>query len=680
MKQLKSFALMTGIALTGITALTACSSSDLDEERVVYDDHGQAGVKSEFVISIPRKVVSVTRMSDYVTQSSGSASQFRGIDNLRLIPFASEPAAGSTKLADIIKLTPVANLDQAGSDNYKVYSEQFVPIGTSNFLFYGRAIANTEEEEVSSMDDKFKYGILNVSGLTDDTFTTPSNITFSLEQINISEAAQAGNATGQNIVQLLTDLAQTGADDATAPNHKWSTTNNLILGTLYKKFTGVTTSSSHTLSIILSKVYNACMQIPSTADAYKLATAIKSNVMKACLTVPQIDQPAELKDDYKDYPGRDLGLPDGAVRVRWNGSAFEDVSAHYGKGYELKITDYCYPAALWYYTSSPLKAADSEKSPQYSSASSWSDVIGNVYRGASDVVQAGTQSVALCNAAEYGVGRLETRIKMEEGTYYDANGVEVDVTKGFTMKGLLLGGQSSVGYDFTQKGSENRAIYDREIDNQIIAQPGKTTPANQTLALETEKGKTIYAVLELKNNGGDFMGADGVIPADGTFYLAVMLNPKADTEHYKENVLDKLIQQDYVTQLTITIKNGSQVVDRNGDGVPDKYVKDENGMPQGVDENGDGTVDPYDINGDGVDDTFIKEPEQGGPGWDINGDGKVDIPLLPDDDGNYPDSPSIPEGLGCATNGIPDITSPGVELGTSVDLEWKPGLVLTPEI
>jgi len=49
-------------------------------------------------------------------------------------------------------------------------------------------------------------------------------------------------------------------------------------------------------------------------------------------------------------------------------------------------------------------------------------------------------------------------------------------------------------------------------------------------------------------------------------------------------------------------------------------------------------------------------------------------------DGNYPDSPSIPEGLGNATNGIPDMTSPGVELGTSVNLEWKKGLVLNPNI
>ena len=175
------------------------------------------------------------------------------------------------------------------------------------------------------------------------------------------------------------------------------------------------------------------------------------------------------------------------------------------------------------------------------------------------------------------------------------------------------------------------------------------------------------------------MGADGIIPADGTFYLAVRLDPTV-AEGYSSGDIDKLIQQDYVTQLTITIKNGSKFVDRNGDGEPDKYVKDEDGKPIGVDSNGDGQVDSYDINGDGTPDNFITDPEQGGPGWDTNDDGKVDIPLVPDSDGNYPDSPSIPEGLGNATNGIPDMTSPGVELGTSVNLEWKKGLVLNPNI
>ena len=104
-------------------------------------------------------------------------------------------------------------------------------------------------------------------------------------------------------------------------------------------------------------------------------------------------------------------------------------------------------------------------------------------------------------------------------------------------------------------------------------------------------------------------------------------------------------------------------------------------MPIGV-NTGDGeTKTEYDINGDGTPDKFITDPDKGGPGWDTDGDGVVDIPVVRDPStGEYPDNVLVPEGLGNATNGIPNLITPGIELGTSVDLEWKQGLELTPSI
>ena len=215
-------------------------------------------------------------------------------------------------------------------------------------------------------------------------------------------------------------------------------------------------------------------------------------------------------------------------------------------------------------------------------------------------------------------------------------------------------------------------IYDRAVPAGIVARSNSTTSANQTLALETKPEQVVNAALELVNNGADFMGADGIIPAGGTFYLAVRLDP-SEAKNYKDNeLLDKIVIKDHVTKLTITIKNGKPHVE---------YVKDDDGVPIGVDTDGDGTPDdgPVDVNGDGTPDTFI-DPDNGGPGWDTDGDGVVDIPVTPDDNGDYPDSPDNPEGLGDATNGIPDLSSPSIELGTSVDLEWQEGLILTPTI
>lgn len=687
MKKIKTIASMMAIAITGTGTFTACSSSDdvATEQQVVYDDNGKAGVKSEFVVSIPRTVVGTTRQSNEVTQNEGNVDQFRGIDNIRLIPFSEEPGRTSAKLSDILRLSAINALSSPGQVNYKVYSDQFVPVGTKYFLFYGKAVDNATETAIETMADKFKFGSLAVKGLTNEEFRTPADILFSPVQINTSEAAQAGDATGQQIVKFLSELANLSISGESTANSKWKTTDNVILATLYKNFIGLTTSSSNTLAVILSKLYFSMDAIKSTDAAHPLAEAIRAKIESACQSSPLNGEPVELKSEYTGYPGN-IGLPDGAARVRWNAASniFNDVSANYTKNFKLKITDYVYPASLWYFTSTPLKAATEKKSDLYDDAGNWEGVINGIYSGAYDEVEAGTRSIALRNAAEYGVGRIETKIKMgEEGSvvFYDGKGKEVNVAAGFTLKGVLFGGQNSVGYNFASKGDENMAIYDREMAGNIIAKPNYTTSANQTLALETKSNQVVHAALELVNNCEDFMGFDGIIPKGGTFYLAVQLDPQT-AANYVSGTLDKIVMQDHVTKLTVTIKNGGTTVDRDGNGIPDVYVKDpDTGEPTGVDTDGDGEPDPYDIDGDGNDDTFITDPDHGGPGWDIDGDGEVDLPVTPDPEtGKYPDAPNNPEGLGGATNGVPDLTSPGIELGTSVNLEWQEGLILEPKI
>ena len=688
MKKIQAMACMTAIALTGTLGFSACSSDTVEEAsaNVVFDENGTAGVKPEFVISIPRTVVGSTRMSNAVTQNQGTVSQFRGLDNIRLIAFAGEPTSSSTKLSDIIRLSAISSLSSPGAINYKVYADQFVPVGTKNFLFYAKAVDNEAEAAISSMNDKFKYGTLTATGLNNDEFTTPNGITFSLEPINTSADRQAGDATGQNIVALMNSLANTTVSGVATPHNAWKTTTQPVLAGLYRQFIGISVASSNSLATNLSKLFNSLKHVTSDDPAYPLAQALRTKVLDACTSTPASGAPALLTSSYRGYP-QNIGLPEGAVSVRWNASgaqanSFVDITANYGQGFnKVKITDYVYPAALWYYVSTPLKASTQIESADYASAGNWDGVINSVYADAADEVQDNTKSVALQKAAEYAVGRIETRIKMNDGTYYDGAGETIAIGDGFTLKGMLIGGQCSAAYDFTALGNENQTIYDRNMaSTTIIAKANSTTAtANQTLALQTKKDQPVKVALELVNNAQDFMGADGLIAKGATFYLTATLDPKT-AANYVDGTLDKIVMKDYVTKVTVTIKNGSTEADRNNDGTPDVYVKDEDGNPIGVDEDGDGQPDPYDIDGDGNPDPFITDPDHGGPGWDTDGDGEVDIPVLPDDEGNYPDAPTVPEGLGNATNGTPDLTSPGIELGTSVNLEWQEGLILNPEI
>ena len=604
MKKHQSLAWMLGIALTGTIGMASCSSANEVSSDVVIDENGQAHVKPEFVISIPRSVIASTRMSDGVTQSAGTIQQFRGLDNIHLIPFANTPTSTSTKIADIMRLSHIQQLGGEGSTNYKVYADQPVPVGTRNFLLYAKAIDLSPEAALSDMSDKFKYGVLNVSNLSNDDYTTPGNTRFSLEPINTTVEKQVDDAVGKNIVEFLNDLANISVEDVAAPNDKWSTTEDVTLAPLYANFIQNSVGSSNSFALMLSHLYFSLAHVQSSSPAHPLAEAIKTKIQGVCASEPINGSPLSLTSSYAGYP-TNIGLPDGAARLVWNVSGeqantFTDITANYGSGNLIDITKYTYPAALWYYISSPIKASNDKKSEEYETAEDWNGVIDNVYANAGDEVKESTKSVALILPVQYGVGRIETTIKMGEGTYYDADGEEIIIGSGYTLKGFLVGGQNSAGFDFTPKGNEGYTIYDREVISNIVATPNTITgTANQTLALETRANQKVYVALELINGGEEFQGADGVIPAGGTFYMTAELDPTT-ASNYVEGTLDKIVLQDHVTKLTITIKNG----------------------------NADGT---------------------GG-------------------------------GLGEATNGVPDLTSPGIEVGTSVDLIWQQGLDLNPSI
>ena len=691
MKRNRYLVVMSIAGLSLSAMFTGCSSGRDAEDmtNVVYNEEGKAGVRPEFVISLPRNVVGGTRMEGDIVQNLGTSDQFRGIDNIHLIPFSGVPVSGSTKLADIIRLSSINALEKPGSVNYKVYADQFVPVGTKNFLFYGKAVDRYVDEPVTSMNDKFKYGVLKYNGLTESEFSTAGSVNFSLEQINTSLEQQQDNAVGRAIIQLMSQLANVTVN-GDAPENAWSTTTHPVLAALYKNFIGTTVYSSNALALILDKIYFGLDHVESTDPARPLANEIRRLIEKACVSgyEPVANTPVELTSDYSGYPAN-IGLPDGAARCRWNATGlqanmFVDMTANYTLGFKVKPTDYCYPAALWYHVSTPIRTSAKKESGNYSDQTSWDNVINTVYSETNDEVLTGTQSVALVEPVQYAVGRLDTKIQMESGgTIYDGDGQAVDFGDGYTLKGLLLGGQNSVNYAFESTGNENFCIYDRVMSaSNLTFKPGApTTTPNYTLALETKTNQKIFAALELVNNGQAFKGADGTIPAGGIFYMTVSLDPTT-AGNYDANNLNKIIMKDHKTKLTVNIKKGSQTPDRNGDGVPDVYIFDPTtGLPTGVDADGDGVADPYDIDNDGTPDTFITDPAHGGPGWDTDGDGEVDIPVLPNPlTGKYPQSPTVPDGLGNATNGVPDLSSPGIELGTSVNLEWEEGLELTPSI
>ena len=79
-------------------------------------------------------------------------------------------------------------------------------------------------------------------------------------------------------------------------------------------------------------------------------------------------------------------------------------------------------------------------------------------------------------------------IKTAANELYDKNGDAYDATEGFTVTGVLIGGQKAVGFDFIPNGTEAWTIYDNiqksQTSTTLTANTEGSAP-NYTLALET---------------------------------------------------------------------------------------------------------------------------------------------------------------------------------------------------
>ena len=171
----------------------------------------------------------------------------------------------------------------------------------------------------------------------------------------------------------------------------------------------------------------------------------------------------------------------------------------------------------------------------------------------------------------YGVANLATTVKCGAETLADNVGLKVSEpneftgtvtvpTEGFTVTGLLIGGQpTKVGFNFQPASGDafDYTIYDKNLTG-IVAKNGTLSATNYTIVLPNDNGRgvakqeKVNVAIELTNNSGvAFRGADGIIPAGGKFYLVGKLEPNKVTFTGVEN--PAVFMSDYMTTLKLTI-------------------------------------------------------------------------------------------------------------------------------
>lgn len=504
MRNSKHFVLGAATLLLSTAGFTACSSED-----TFTGGYSGESVKTQFAINIPVANSVNGRLSQDIVQGQNQPV-FRGMDNIKLIPFAQQPGEGLTG-NDVIGLGAILNDELAEGTNAKVYYDVEIGQGVSHFLFYGEAKGSGDAKTNGALD-------ANVTNVVND-------ITFKLKPISESAASDAQIAT---LTKALTSVAT-----ANEGGVEWKNSTS-DLKNFYNSLIRLKAGSANSIKLALQDL-KAGIETATATGETDLRSAIQTAIDGALASIQSCDYP------------RNCSLPDGAVQVAWNSgeNKFEAVNAtNVGSLSYTSLNKFVYPSSLYYTVNTDIKTSDSPQADKY--GTDWSTCL-RLYDGS--VVRDKTSSVALVKPIQYAVARLDVSAYFN-GDVTDnlQQTVAVTANGGITLDGILIGGQKNVIWDFTPNSSSAEyTIYDASVTSTQLKNSVNTDVIAQSLALQTADGTSVNFALELTNNTGkSFTGIDGIVPNGGRFYLVGKLVPEQSDN-------TKVFKQDFTTTAKVKI-------------------------------------------------------------------------------------------------------------------------------
>lgn len=188
MKKNFVYAMMSAIALSGAVSFSACSSNE--EVADVNPTYDGESVKTQFTISVG-DAMSPTRMEASAVQADET---FKGMTDIYLFPFKGTVNAEALISESYIHLADFTNFDASVQNAQgKIYKDVNLSVGVKNFLFYGAILSGKKgngELKPSYLDmtdpaspAKWKQSTWNPSPIVKGT-TTVGNLTFDLVPIN----------------------------------------------------------------------------------------------------------------------------------------------------------------------------------------------------------------------------------------------------------------------------------------------------------------------------------------------------------------------------------------------------------------------------------------------------------------------------------------------------------------
>ncbi len=560
--------LLAMLSLTALLAVIVSSCNSTDEDIKVGTT---VPVELALNVSTQQSTGTNTRMTAEAVQVNGN---FRGIQDIRLIPFDVERAIFST---DNPKPGGNGPLDRVADKTFYLGNNNIdVTIGTASYLCYARAVP-------ANSSTKFSNGSVVATFPADNK---PSGIQFSPEPIHTSTDPDA-KATA--IANYLTSIANATATSGSAPDNKWSTTSNTALKGLFESFVNMDDSngtpsykpiagSSASVAAFVLDLYKkmSALTFGDGSDADNVKKAVLAAIAGSGVTVT-INGSNEatgitLPEAMAGYPDN-IDLPDGAAVLKWDNDQAEFVPQT-GNTMVVGMTppsSFAYPAELYYYANSRIRVSDASKAASYTSRTTWAEVLTD-YATGPGVVALSTRSIAIEDQLNYGVSLFCVYIEKSPATpapsesLFDAIGAEVKLVSDdptpdpyFPLTGVMVSNQYSQDFEFEPTGGTEYVIYDNNNRQATgINLLRNTQSANfYTIVFPTplEPTAPLKLVLEFKNQSStSFVGSDnGMIHPGTKFYLVGEFTPTyvSTDPVYMRRVFTK----DYMTTLGIEIQS-----------------------------------------------------------------------------------------------------------------------------
>ena len=518
--------------------LTGCSNHD----ELTSSQAESVTVEMAYALN-PTVQTVTTRQAGTVI---GNNTPYRGPENFRLIPMIGDV----TTLAEVTWQGPVDKTSPQSKFYYSSYCN--LPIGVNRCLVYGKPADITETGGVDTqvyngaINESFPIFMANAGDLEDIEFS-PVPIYNTVDINNDNKLVIPTDAS--TLAGYLTEVANTDG---------WSNSEFTAILELRQKF------------------INRGNDLPGSAASVKAllnALATEAEYLKSFYSsslLGNIKNAAKTKADAitstVTYP-RSINLPDGAAALRW----VESENAFKPQMYTTTLDDintvsrFAYPASLYYFVNSGINTSTEvvDYEAIYANANTttdpdktaWSYVLDNFTAG--PTVEGTTRSVALTNPVQYAVGQLQVNVVASSATLKDNDDHDVDLgTDNFPLKGIIVGGQRPVDYEFKQTENTDtkvKFLYDSQVETCTLSTSSQL--GCQTLVLQSYDGEDVDIVLEFENDNDNltFTGVNGCRVYPHTRFYLIGKIPAIPVQDIVDDKDKRVFTKDYITTVNLTV-------------------------------------------------------------------------------------------------------------------------------